>query len=121
MSGRCCRRRYNVFTQLSIRRRNLKTISNKLIWLSCAQSSCRYELKNDLTDRSVYLACSTCNILFIWERVVFSVVTGKLRSYSSQPTFTSICRRTRLSSAFSVYSARRIPGLNKPMINLRDE
>ncbi|KAF8811298.1 hypothetical protein BYT27DRAFT_7184773, partial [Phlegmacium glaucopus] len=75
-----------------------------------AQSSCRYELKNGLSVVGE----------FSW-RYLCTCVTGKLRSYSSQPTFTSIRRKTRLSSAFSVYSANRIPGLNKPMINLRGE
>ncbi|KAF8814072.1 hypothetical protein BYT27DRAFT_7180050, partial [Phlegmacium glaucopus] len=48
--------------------------------------------------RRVQPARSTCNILW-------ACVTGKLRSYYSQPTFTSIHRKTRLS--FSIYSASR--------------
>ncbi|KAF8810615.1 hypothetical protein BYT27DRAFT_7186071 [Phlegmacium glaucopus] len=53
--------------------------------------------------RRVQPARSTCNILFY----LWTCVTGKLRYYSSQPTFTSMRRKTRLSSAFSVYSASR--------------
>ncbi|KAF8814178.1 hypothetical protein BYT27DRAFT_7179834 [Phlegmacium glaucopus] len=60
-----------------------------------AQSSCRYDLKNGLSVVGE----------FSW-RYLWACVTGKLRSYS-QPTFTSISRKTRLSSAFSVYSASR--------------
>ncbi|KAF8797395.1 hypothetical protein BYT27DRAFT_7204644, partial [Phlegmacium glaucopus] len=51
--------------------------------------------------RRVQPARSTCNILW-------TCVTGKLRSYSSQPTFTSIRRKTRpFPLPFSVYSASR--------------
>ncbi|KAF8814061.1 hypothetical protein BYT27DRAFT_7180186 [Phlegmacium glaucopus] len=53
--------------------------------------------------RRVQPARSPCNILFY----LWACITGKLRSYSSQPTFTSIRRKTRLSFAISVYSASR--------------
>ncbi|KAF8814940.1 hypothetical protein BYT27DRAFT_7205173 [Phlegmacium glaucopus] len=55
-----------------------------------AQSSCKYELKNGLS---------------VIGDVLWTCITGKLRSYSSQPTFTSIHRKTPLSS--SIYSTSR--------------
>ncbi|KAF8799485.1 hypothetical protein BYT27DRAFT_7201478 [Phlegmacium glaucopus] len=112
----------------------MKTISTKLICLSCyvqkshtrwvydqthAQSSCRYELKNGL---GVVGEFSWRVLEYLW-----TCVTGKLQSYSSQSTFTSIHRKTPLS--FSIYSASRPrsrlqlepQALNIPMINLRGE
>ncbi|KAF8814932.1 hypothetical protein BYT27DRAFT_7205138, partial [Phlegmacium glaucopus] len=89
-----------------------------LLGICSAKSSCRYELKNGL---SVVGEFSWHLVNYIW-----TCITGKLRSYSSQPTFTSISRKTRpfpLPFRFILQVVQGHacnPGLNKPM-NLRGD